>query len=155
LRKYIEEHSKTTDSAEQTILTKSQRLYELKELAEVYAEYSRLRDVAKASRNQSVFTKRKFDKEHELELMDFEDADIRLSELLKGGKATPKAWQKEIDNLEEELPELKKQHGREVSRLATAEVIEYTKKDMERIIGNERRAAERQQPQKKRQTELS
>ena len=155
LRQYIEEHTKTADSAEQTILTKSQRLYELKELAEVYAEYSRLRDVAKASRNQSVFTKRKFDKEHELELMDFEDADIRLSELLKGGKATPKAWQKEIDNLEEELPELKKQHGREVSRLATAEVIEYTKKDMERIIGNERRAAERQQPQKKRQTELS
>ena len=64
-------------------------------------------------------------------------------------------WAREIDTIEKELPPLRTEYGREISRIATAEVIEYTKKDMERIEANERRAAERQQPQRKKQQELS
>lgn len=74
---------------------------------------------------------------------------------MRDGKATPKAWAREIDTIEKELPPLQKEYGREVSRIATAEVIEYTKKDMERIEVNERRVAERQQPQRNNQYDLS
>ena len=155
LRKYIEEHTTTADDMETTIKTKTQRLMDLKELAEVYAEYSRLREVVKESRSQSIFTKKKFDKEHEAELEDFDYYDAKLSELKGDAKATPKAWAKEIDTIEKELPPLQKEYGREISRIATAEVIEYTKKDMERIEVNERSAAERQQPHRKRSNELS
>ena len=103
------------------IQTKWQRLQDLKELAEVYSEYSRLREVVKESRSQSIFTKKKFDKEHETELSDFDYYDAKLSELMGDGKATPKGWAK----------------------------------DMERIEANERRAVERQQPQRQKQQELS
>ena len=155
LRQYIEEHSTTADDMETVIKTKAQRLQDLKELAEVYSEYSRLREVVKESRSQSIFTKKKFDKEHEAELEDFDYYDAKLSELKGDAKATPKAWAKEINAIEEELPPLQTEYGREISRIATAEVIEYTKKDMERIETNERKVAERQQPQRKKQQELS
>ena len=155
LQEYIEKHSKTADDMDTVIKGKWQRIQDLKELAEVYAEYSRLRDVAKESRKQSIFTKKKFDKEHEVELSDFDYYDARLSEIKGDAKATPKAWAKEIESLEKELPPLQTEYGREISRIATAEVIEYTKKDMERIEANERRAVERQQPQRKKQQELS
>jgi len=155
LQEYIEKHSKTADDMDTVIKSKWQRIQDLKELAEVYAEYSRLRDVAKESRNQSIFTKKKFDKEHEIELSEFDYYNTRLSELKGDAKATPKAWAREIESLEKELPPLQTEYGREISRIATAEVIEYTKKDMERIEANERRAAERQQPQRKKQHDLS
>jgi len=155
LRQYIEEHTTTADDMETTIKTKTQRLMDLKELAEVYAEYSRLREVVKESRSQSIFTKKRFDREHEAELEDFDYYDAKLSELKGDAKATPKAWAKEIDAIEKELPPLQTEYGREISRIATAEVIEYTKKDLERIEANERRAAERQQPQRKRSNEIS
>ena len=103
-----------------------------------------MHDVAKESQNQSVFTKKRFDKEHEAELSDFDYYDSRLSELLKGSKATPKAWAKEIGELKEAIPPLQEEYRKEVSGLATAEVIEYTKKDMERIEANEWWAAEHQ-----------
>ena len=155
LREYIESHSKTTDQKENFYKSKWQRINDLKELAEVYAEYSRLREVMKERQKQSVFTQKKFDKEHQTEIEDFDESERRLSELLKGGKVTPKAWAKETAELEAELPTLKQDYVREVGRLATAEVIEYTKKDMERIEANERRAAERQTPQRKKQQEIS
>ena len=50
---------------------------------------------------------------------------------------------------------LASEYAEEVGGLATAEVIEYTKKDMERIAENERRAAERQTPQRKRGLEIT
>lgn len=155
LKEYITTHSKTADGKDNIIKSKWQRLQDLKELAEVYAEYSRLRDVAKESQSQSVFTKKKFDKEHEAELNEFDYYDSRLHTLLQGGKATPKAWEKEIGGLEAAIPPLQQEYIREVSGLAAAEVIEYTKRDMERIEANERRAAERQTPQKKKQHDLS
>lgn len=124
LQEYIEKHSKTADDMDTVIKSKWQRIQDLKELAEVYAEYSRLRDVAKESRNQSIFTKKKFDKEHEIELSEFDYYNARLSELKGDAKATPKAWAREIESLEKELPPLQTEYGREISRIATAEVIE-------------------------------
>ena len=155
LRQYIEEHTKTADDMGTVIQSKWQRLQNLKELAEVYSEYSRLREVVKESRSQSIFTKKKFDKEHEAELSDFDYYDARLSELMGDGKATPKRWTKEIDTIEKELSPLQTEYGREISRIATAEVIEYTKKDMERIEANERRAAERQIPRRRKDQEIT
>ena len=128
---------------------------ELKGTCEVYSEYSRLREVVKESRSQSIFTKKMFDKEHEAELSDFDYYDARLSELMGDGKATPKRWTKEIDTIEKELSPLQTEYGREISRIATAEVIEYTKKDMERIEANERRAAERQIPRRRKDQEIT
>ena len=155
LREYITEHTKTADERDTAYKSKWQRLQDLKELAAVYAEYSRLRDVMKERQSQSIFTQKKYDKEHGEEIEQFPEVESRLLELKGDKKATPKAWAKEIEELEESVPVLRQNYIREVSGLAAAEVIEYTKKDMERIEANERRAAERQQPQRKKQQELS
>ena len=56
-----------------------------------------------------------------------------------------KAWAKEIEQLGGEIPKLQKEYAEEVSGLATAEVIQYTKKDMERIEANESRRQSREQ----------
>ena len=143
VREYIKEHGKKADEKETLIQTKWQKIQSLKEMAEVYAEYSRLREVVKESRKQSIFTKKKFDKEHEFELSEFDYYDSKLSELLNGGKATPKAWAKEIAEIEEAIPKLREEYNREVIGLATAEVIDWTRRDMERIEANERREQER------------
>ena len=155
LQEYITEHTKTADERDTIYKSKWQRLQDLKELAAVYAEYSRLRDVMKERQSQSIFTQKKFDKEHGAEIEQFPEVESRLLELKGDKKATPKAWAREITELEERVPELRQNYIREISGLAAAEVIEYTKKDMERIEANERRATERQQPQRKKQQELS
>ena len=155
LQEYITEHTKTADEKDTAYKSKWQRLQDLKELAAVYAEYSRLRDVMKERQSQSIFTQKKFDKEHGEEIEQFPEVESRLLELKGDKKATPKAWAKEIAELEESVPALRQNYIREVSGLAAAEVIDYTKKDMERIEANERRAAERQIPQRKKQQDLS
>ena len=143
---YIKDHSKRADSKDTAVKSRWRRVQDLKELAAAYAEYSRLRDVMKESQSLSGISKLKYDKAHKEQIEAFPDAKERFLSLNgEGAKATPKAWAKEIEQLGGEIPKLQKEYAEEVSGLATAEVIQYTKKDMERIEANESRRQSREQ----------
>lgn len=60
-------------------------------------------------------------------------------------KITPKAWQKELDSLLQQLEETNKPYAKAVTTLASIELLEYNKSDLERMLGNERRAREKQE----------
>ena len=62
-------------------------------------------------------------------------------------KITPKVWQKELDALLPQLEETKKPYAKAVTTLASIELLEYNKTDLERMLGNERRAREKQEQQ--------
>lgn len=57
-------------------------------------------------------------------------------------KITPKAWQRELDSLLPKYEAGKEPYAIVVSTLATIEVLEYNKTDLQRMLENERNANE-------------
>ena len=65
--------------------------------------------------------------------------------LAEGEKIPPKAWRKEKEQLEKEMPLLRSERARACHDLAFAEVISYNKANLERVEQNESRQHNRQQ----------
>lgn len=59
-------------------------------------------------------------------------------------KITPKAWRKELAEIQEKIDATKQPYSQAVMRLASVEVLEHNKKDLERLLHNERSAREKQ-----------
>lgn len=80
----------------------------------------------------SVVAKVRFDKEHRAEIDRYPGAKDKFDSLReKGAKITPKAWNKEISQIEAELSSLRTDYTAEVRGLATAEVIEFTREEIQ------------------------
>lgn len=60
-------------------------------------------------------------------------------------KITPKAWRKELAEIQEKIDATKQPYSQAVMRLASVEVLEHNKKDLERLLHNERSAREKEQ----------
>lgn len=60
-------------------------------------------------------------------------------------KITPKAWRKELAEIQEKIDVTKQPYSQAVMRLASVEVLEHNKKDLERLLHNERSAREKVQ----------
>ena len=98
--------------------------------------------------------KLKYDKEHEHELVMYENTRADLKTLLaEGEKITPKAWRTEKEQLAKEVPTLRSERARACHNLAFAEVISYNKANLERVEHNESRQQDRQQGRTKRREE--
>ena len=109
----------------------SRRNY-LKELSEAYAVFSPLHQMMDERNSLSVVARIRFDKEHRDEIDRYPDAKERFDSLReKGSKITPKAWAKDISRIEAELSSLRTEYTAEVRGLATAEVIEFTKEELQ------------------------
>ncbi len=128
------------DRREQIFIPKWQRLEQLKELAKAYADYEPYKAVHDMSKSLSGLKKLKYDKEHEHELVMYENTRADLKTLLaEGEKITPKAWRAEKEQLEKEMPVLRSERARACHDLAFAEVISYNKANLERVEQNESR----------------
>lgn len=146
LEKYKTDKGKEFDSREQIFIPKWQRLEQLKELAKAYADYEPYKAVHDMSKSLSGLKKLKYDKEHEHELVMYENTRADLKTLLaEGEKITPKAWRTEKEQLEKEMPTLRSERARACHDLAFAEVISYNKANLERVEQNESRQQNRQQ----------
>jgi hypothetical protein len=146
LEKYKTDKGKEFDSREQIFIPKWQRLEQLKELAKAYADYEPYKAVHDMSKSLSGLKKLKYDKEHEHELVMYENTRADLKMLLaEGEKITPKAWRTEKEQLEKEMPVLRSERARACHDLAFAEVISYNKANLERVEKNESRQQNRQQ----------
>lgn len=98
------------------------------------------------SKSLSGLKKLKYNKEHEHELVMYENTRADLKMLLaEGEKITPKAWRTEKEQLEKEVPTLRNERARACHDLAFAEVISYNKANLERVEQNESRQHSRQQ----------
>ena len=75
------------------------------------------------------FAKRKYDKEHETELREYDSYRAKLKKMLSSDeKITPKKWTAEKAKLEEQLQESNPDYARVVTELASTEVIEHNHK---------------------------
>ncbi len=154
LKKYQADKGKEFDSREQIFIPKWQRLEQLKELAKAYADYEPYKAVHDTSKSLSGLKKLKYDKEHEHELVMYENTRADLKMLLaEREKITPKTWRTEREQLEKEMPTLRSERARACHDLAFAEVISYNQANLERVEQNENRQQDRQQGRTKRREE--
>ncbi len=154
LEKFKTDKGKEFDSREQIFIPKWKRLEQLKELAKAYADYEPYKAVHDMSKSLSGLKKLKYDKEHEHELVMYENTRADLKTLLaEGEKITPKAWRTEKEQLEKEVPTLRSERARACHDLAFAEVISYNRANLERVEQNESRQQDRQQGRTKRREE--
>lgn len=95
------------------------------------------------------FARKKYERSHIAELTYYDVYRENLKGMIHepDKKITPKAWQKELDALLPQLEETKKPYAKAVTTLASIELLEYNKSDLERMLGNERRAREKQEQQ--------
>ncbi len=73
LEKYKADKGEEFDSREQIFISKWQRLEQLKELVKAYADYESYKAVHDMSKSLSGLKKMKYDKEHERELIMYEN----------------------------------------------------------------------------------
>ena len=90
------------------------------------------------SKSLNGLKKLKYDKEHELAMYENTRTDLKML-LAEGEKITPKAWRREREQLEKEVPILRNERARMCHDLVFAEVISYNKVNLERVEQNESR----------------
>ena len=121
----------------------------LESLLEAYKEYEPYIKNHKEQWALKGFARKKYERSHIAELTYYDVYREKLKGMIRepDKKITPKAWQKELDELIPQLEETKKPYAKAVTTLASIELLEYNKSDLERMLGNERRAREKQEQQ--------
>ena len=123
----------------------------LESLLEAYKEYEPYIKNHKEQWALKGFARKKYERSHIAELTYYNIYRDKIKGMIlePDKKITPKAWQKELDALLPQLEETKKPYAKAVTTLASIELLEYNKTDLERMLGNERRAREKQEQQHK------
>ncbi|MDO4967142.1 MAG: hypothetical protein Q4E51_10625, partial [Lachnospiraceae bacterium] len=121
----------------------------LESLLEAYKEYEPYIKNHKEQWALKGFARKKYERSHIAELTYYDVYREKLKGMIRepDKKITPKAWQKELDALLPQLEETKKPYAKAVTTLASIELLEYNKTDLERMLGNEKRAREKQEQQ--------
>ena len=120
----------------------AEQIAKLEQLLVAYSEYEPYIVYHKTSNSLKGFAKWKYDREHELELKDYDSYRAALKKMLSSDeKITPKKWTAEKVKLEERLQESSPHYARVVTELASTEVIEHNRK----MLAIAREAEQRQQ----------
>ena len=107
----------------------AEQIARLEQLLVAYSDYEPYIVYHKTSNSLKGFAKRKYDKEHETELKDYDSYRAELKKMLSSDeKITPKKWTAEKTKLEERLQESNPDYARVVTELASTEVIEHNRK---------------------------
>lgn len=107
----------------------AEQIARLEQLLVAYGDYEPYIVYHKTSNSLKGFAKRKYDKEHETELREYDSYRAKLKKMLSSDeKITPKKWTAEKAKLEERLQESNPDYARVVTELASTEVIEHNHK---------------------------
>ena len=107
----------------------AEQIARLDQLLVAYSEYEPYIVYHKTSNSLKGFAKRKYDKEHETELREYDSYRAKLKKMLSSDeKITPKKWTAEKAKLEGRLKESNPDYARVVTELASTEVIEHNRK---------------------------
>jgi hypothetical protein len=95
----------------------------------------------------SGFQRKLYERKHIPELANYDMAREKLKTMISepDKKITPKAWQKELESISAELDTTKAPFSKAVINLASIELLEHNKKDLERMLENERRTSVKEQ----------
>ena len=129
----LQEFKEQREPAYEKLSAERQQLAEqiarLEQLLVAYSDYEPYIVYHKTSNSLKGFAKRKYDKEHETELKDYDSYRAELKKMLSSDeKITPKKWTAEKTKLEERLQESNPDYARVVTELASTEVIEHNRK---------------------------
>lgn len=141
LKEFKEGYVAKHDASWQELTDMNERISYLRNLLRIYDEdYSPYIKFNKEYWAQDGYwAKRQYKKAHTGELMHYEV----YRDLLKGKiqesvkKITAKAWRTELTELEQKLEGIRETFRDSTIKLASCEVIEWNKKDLERVISNE------------------
>lgn len=116
----------------------------LTELVQLYEAFVPYREVKNNSMGLKGLSKIRYDKEHKFELEQYQITRQALySRLQEGEKPTPVAWGREITELKNKLKASHPKYSKELTDIASAEVIAYNKTNYEREQANEQRKPNR------------
>ena len=130
--KYVKESNELSKTSERVSYLKDLvRFYD-----EKYQPYIKFNKELWA--NENYFARKKYEKAHTGDLMYYNAyRDILKSKIKEPDKKiTIGAWRKELKELEPKLEGLRKSYSDTVIKLASCEVIEHNKKDLDRVISN-------------------
>lgn len=128
----------------------SKSLERLETLMRAYEDYQPYIKPHKESEELIGIKKIMFDKKHAPELECYDIYREKLVALLKPNeKITPAKWRDKIKEYSEQMENTKDTYGKVVSELATVEVLEHNKKELNRMLEYERKAQEREQTRQK------
>ena len=141
LKAYKAEHEKIWDEMTAGRNRAQERISYLEGLLEAYSKYEPYIKYHKEQHSLKGWARKKYET-HNMEKLAFYDAYRReikgmIREDNKDIRAT--AWRRELDNLREDLAKTDIPYADEASRLAKAEVLEYNRKELERMLENESR----------------
>ena len=93
------------------------------------------------------FARKRYEKQHAIELRNYDMYRKVIKGLIRGEdkRILPKEWQKQIDKMNSDNSEINKSIQKTVSVLAAIEVLQYNKKDLQRIIENENHKKQKEQ----------
>ena len=107
----------------------AEQIARLEQLLVAYSEYEPYIVYHKSSNSLKGFAKRKYDKEHETELRDYDSYRAKLKKMLSSDeKIAPKKWTEQKARLEVKLQASNPDYAKVVTELASTEVIEHNRK---------------------------
>ena len=111
---------------------------------EQYAPYKQFNDEKWKLKG---FARKLYERKHIGELANYDIGREKLKSMIvePDKKITPKAWRKELAEIQEKIDATKQPYSQAVMRLASVEVLEHNKKDLERLLHNERSAREKRE----------
>ena len=122
-------------------LKQAERIDYLEVLLAEYKDYEPYKKINDERWTLKGFARKQFERKHALDLAYYDTYRNRLKGMITepDKKITPKAWQRELDSLLPKYEAGKEPYAIVVSTLATIEVLEYNKTDLQRVLENERR----------------
>jgi len=122
-------------------LKQAERIDYLEGLLAEYKDYEPYKKINDERWTLKGFARKQFERKHALDLAYYDTYRDRLKGMITepDKKITPKAWQKELDSLLPKYDAGKEPYAIVVSTLATIEVLEYNKTDLQRMLENERK----------------
>ncbi len=122
-------------------MKQAERIDYLERLLAEYKDYEPYKQINDERWKLKGFARKQFEKKHALDIAYYDTYRERLKGMITESdkKIIPKAWQRELDSLLPKYEAGKESYAIVVSTLATIEVLEYNKTDLDRMLENERK----------------
>ena len=122
------------------------RINYLSTLLDKYDEYKPYIKNHKEQWAVTGWARKKYEREHIAELGYYDMYRDELKSMIKepDKKIMPKSWKRELEKLEPNFKATQKPYSQVVWKLAAIEVLNHNRKDLERMLENERHSNERQ-----------
>lgn len=144
LKEYKSGEEKKFENASATMDELSERISYLKRLLSIYNEhYEPLikfnKEYWAIKKEKGWFAAKVYKSQHNTELMQYDVYRDILKERIKepDKKIVAWKWKEELEKIEPEYEKVRENYNQAVVNLASCEVIEWNKKDLERVIKNE------------------